>query len=101
MGGIHRFDAFGVNQVGHRFGLIQIQFSVQKCPLGKLSRFSRLHTLFKKGFQYSLCNQHASVAGDLHRIFARVRFWRAEHRCQHFIHNSAVFFDDSPEVDGV
>jgi hypothetical protein len=34
---IHRLDALGVNQIGYRFGLIQIQFSVQKSTLGKFA----------------------------------------------------------------
>jgi hypothetical protein len=39
------------------------------------------------------------MTGNLHRIFARVRFWRSKNRCQNFIHNPAILFDDLAEVN--
>ena len=85
-----------MDQVGHRFGLGQVDAAVQKGAPGEFARFGQARAAFEHGVQHQFCRQDAAMAGDFHHVLARERARRAHDGDQHLVHcdtmadNSAV-----------
>ena len=60
----------GPNDVHDRLGSREVDFTIEKRPLGELARLGRPCAGAKNGFQNARCQEDAAVAGDLRHILA-------------------------------
>src|SRR6266487_6511856 len=67
----------GANQIDHGFRLGEIHFSVQERALSKFAGPRCPCPCAQTGLQYFRGNERATMATDLHQVFARVTGGRA------------------------
>ena len=71
--------AFGVEQVGDRFGLGEVELAAYKGTFGEFAGQCRLCAGFEQSAEYETCADRAAVAADLDGIFAGIGMRRTEH----------------------
>ena len=81
--------------IDHRLCLGKIHLSIQKCALGKFSRFCRSGPVFDHSFQNLSHHKCSSMAVDLHGIFSRKSSRCSHHTDQNFIYRLFPIFDKS------
>ena len=91
----------GVDQVGHGFGLGQVQLVVQKGPLGEFSRRGQTQALGRTGFQATRQQQlqyhRAAVGLQLQHVFAGVAVGRREVQRQPLVDGLAIGVKEGPK----
>ena len=73
------------NQVSHGLSTRQIHLTVEKRPLGKLTRTRHTATRLYEPSEHLLLDIQTTVASDLHRILARITVRNTKDRYQHLI----------------
>ncbi len=78
----------GVNQIGYRLGLREVNASVEKCTARKFSRQGQAGSGLQQSIEYRLGREDAAVAGDLHHVLASKGAWRAHDSEEHLVHDA-------------
>ncbi len=77
----------GLQQVGHRLGLGEVQPAVQEGPFGKLSGLRQTGPRGAEGLQSQGEHHGRAVALELRRVLPGIAVRRAGDRSQHLIHH--------------
>ena len=83
------------DQVAHRFGLGQIQFSIEKRTPGKFSRIRQARPLAKTAVQNPSHHMGPAVTGELHHVFPRVGPGRTKEARHRFVKNVILVFQEA------
>ena len=68
----------GADEIGHRFGLSEVDLVVEKRALGELTRLGKARAEIEAALQHQRQNGRAAVSLQLENVFARVRRRRGE-----------------------
>ena len=82
-----------VDQIGHGFGLGQVNAPVEEGAAGEFAGLGQARAVGQHGVQHQLRRQDPAVAGDFDHILARERARRAHDGQQGFIHVLSVAHD--------
>jgi hypothetical protein len=80
----------GVDQVGNRFGLRDVDFAVQEGALRELAGPRQAAAEFEQALQQQIDDERAAVALDFQHVFAGVRRRRGKVQGEALIHAVAV-----------
>ena len=79
-----------MNQVADRFGLGEVDSTVEKRALREFARLRQPRAVFQNCVQNDLGRKNAAVTGDFDNVLARERARRAHDREQNLIHDSSL-----------
>ena len=83
-----------MNNIHNRLCPGQINSSIQKSALRKLSRLRNPGSCLYHGFQYLPHHKDAAMTVNFHGIFCRIASGRFHDRNHHLIYNSSFFLRD-------
>jgi hypothetical protein len=98
-GGERQFGA-GVDEVGHGFGLGEVQTAIEEGAPCELAGSGEASAIFEEGFQDKAGREQAAMTTDFHSVLAGEGARGAKDREQYLIHVLAVA-DYFPEMNGV
>ena len=75
-----------MNQVADRFGLSEVDSTVEKRALREFARLRQTRAVFQHCVQNDLGRKNAAMTGDFDDVFARESARLAHDREQHFVH---------------
>ena len=90
----------GVDEVGNRLRLGQVEATIEECAAGELAGFGVACARAEDGMEHLAGDQASAMAPDFHRVLPRETPRPAEHREQDFVHDG-VPMPDVAVVDGV